>query len=117
MAQIQSGSVAVVNGNNKVIASAGNDWSQAIVNGFFSVVGTGEVLYTIASITDPAHSTSGYWEITLSGNYAGVTNATAAYMIHHDFTVRKNFPILNPGDVNTAQIVARLTQMLDALLP
>jgi hypothetical protein len=116
MAQVQTGSVAVTNESNRVIASAGNDWSGVAVNHWFSVVGSGEVYYVISSVTDPAHSASGKWEITLGANYAGITNLVAPYNIVIDFSPVHHLPIPYPGDTQTAQMIARLVMMLDALV-
>src|SRR6185369_3493678 len=100
--QIQTGSCAVTNGDATVIASAGNDWSQATPNSIFCVPGVGAVLYDIVTVTAPGMSGSGFWEIELTVPWQGDTDAASAYAITKDFTPTWGFPILAPGDVETA---------------
>lgn len=110
--QLQTGTCSVTNGSNRIIASADNDWSQATVGSLFVVPGTAAVWYTIATKTVPGSSLSGRWEVTLSVNYAGTTNAATPYAIHKDFTPT-GFPILTRGDIETALLINRIVTALE----
>ncbi len=103
--QIQSGTASVINGSNNVIAGAGVDWSAATANCLFVV--PGGVLYTIAATVAPGVSMSGFWELNLSVPYEGTTNAATVYAIAKDFMPTWGFAIIDPGDIETAQLINR----------
>lgn len=107
--QIRTGTASVTNGSQTVVASVGNDWTQAAPNCLFSVpaLDGSSVLYTVATTTDPAHSGSGKWELTLSANYAGDTNAAAGYAITKDFSPTLGLALISYGDTDTAILVNR----------
>ncbi len=121
MAQIQTGTASVVNGDETVIASAGNDWSDAqIALSFgtpvlFSVQGDTEVPYQVVTCTPPNLSASGFWELELTSAYLGLTQTAVPYIIHKDFTNNLQLPIISPGDTQTAQLQARMVEILDTL--
>jgi len=75
------GTASVTNGSNIVYAQAGVDWSQALQGSWFTVVGSG-VSYDVAA---PPVLVGNTWHILLAANYAGATNAAAAYAIEKDF--------------------------------
>jgi hypothetical protein len=109
--QIQSGTAAVTLGSAIVVASAGNDWSQAQPNGLFTVPGPGAVWYTIAAVRPPGVNVSGRWEITLAIPWQGTTQAAAGYGIHIDFTPN-GVPLLARGDVEVFLLINRAIQAL-----
>jgi hypothetical protein len=88
------------------------------------VTGTDTFLYcAIASVavsTPPPNIT--YWQqvsgyrITLTAPYAGITNVVAQYSIFKGFTPNYSFPLLVPGDVDAATILARFATQLDDLI-
>lgn len=120
MSQIQTGTASVTLGSTNVIASAGNDWTDAQTARsvgspvFFSVVGNTEVPYQVVSVVDPLHSPSGFWEANLISNYVGATNAAVRYILHKDFTNNLSLPIFSPGDNQTAQLLARAFVAIDS---
>lgn len=113
--QIRTGSADVTNGSATVVASTGNDWTDAQVGSLFSITGTSAtgVLYTVAAITNPASSGSGKWELTLSAPYAGTTATGQPYQITRDFTPLLSLPLIYRGDTDTAALINRAFALLD----
>lgn len=116
MAQIRTGTCTVTNGSANVIASTGNDWSQAAPNSLFSIPATDgtSALYTVATVVAPGVSPSGFWEVNLTANYAGATSAGAAYQITKDFTPGLGLPIVQYGDTDTAILLNKISLLLEA---
>lgn len=116
--QIRTGSCSVTNGESIVIASDGNDWSQAAPNCLFSIpaIDGSSVLYVVATVTTPGLSDSGFWELALTANYAGDTAAAVAYQITKDFTPTLGIPILHYGDTDTAILINRGLLLLEAAI-
>lgn len=98
-----------------MIASAGNDWSQASANCLFSTPGPDSAIYTVATVTAPGASASGRWEIALTAPYAGEDADGIAYQITKDFTAL-GVPILSIGDVDLAILINRANQIIEAQL-
>ena len=59
---------------------------------------------------------SGFWELTVVGTISEATGSSLTYTIQKDFTAVLGLPIFTPGDVQTAQILARAFNILDAQL-
>jgi hypothetical protein len=125
MAQVQDGTVQITNGGNRVIASAGADWSdpEAELAGgksvWFSIIGSSLLYRQISSINPPGtvgNITGDRWEIVIVGVIGDPTSAAAPYIIHWNFTPNAGFPIIDPGDVQTAQILARFVNDLDLIV-
>lgn len=113
---------AVTNGSQRVTAAIGVDWSQAVVNGVFSLdPGLGTALTYVIGVLYAPHasgntSTGGnQWQIDLTGNYLAATNAAIATLIHKDFYANGT-PIWNNGDRNFFAIQNRANAALDALI-
>lgn len=104
------GTVSVTNGLNTVSSQAGADWSQVRRGHWFAVVGSG-IWYTINA--DPV-LTGGVWEITLSANYGGPTNPTAAYAIQTYFAPNGS-PILAVGDSDWMGLLNRWMQATNSI--
>ena len=106
-----TGTVAVTNGSPAVTGS-GTLWvtgpSPIKVGQLFTVAGDG-VFYAVGAI---ASDTS----LTLTANYAGVTNAAAGYTIVQSFTTNYNFPYPDIGDVQTATILKQALNQIDAAM-
>lgn len=109
--QYQTGTVAVTNGNNAVVGT-GTKWltdsNPVVVGDEFVVLGT-NAFYQVASVVDDTH-------LTLTTPYT--TSATAAglaYYIIRDYTTL-GLPVLQRGDVDVANVVARMTRSVDVLL-
>jgi hypothetical protein len=123
MSQIQTGSVSVTTTSATVIADLGNDWSEAkaaLSFGtpvYFSLIGDLEIPRQVYAITDPSLSSSGFWELTLIAPWQGASGTGLAYIIHKDFTINRGLPIFSPQDRQTAQLMARMVQILDTTWP
>ena len=109
------GTCSVTNGSARVIAAANNDWSGISANCLFSVPGTGAVLYIVTATTAPGLSGSGFWELTLSANYAGTTGAGLGYQLTRDFTPNLHMPLVYFGDRDTGNLHNRALAILDEL--
>jgi hypothetical protein len=108
--QIKTGTAAVTNGSNIVIASAGVDWSGVTTMSAFSIDGVrGAPVYGITNV----QLVSGRWHLTLASLYGEIDNAAAAYVIQKDFLtvvidgVSYYLPIYSPGDSQTLEIETR----------
>jgi hypothetical protein len=108
--QIKTGTAAVTNGSNTVIASAGVDWSGVTTMCSFSLDGVrGAPVYGITAIA----FVGGHWQLTLASPYGQTTNAAAAYVIQKDFHTLTvdgedfHVPIYSAGDTQTLEIENR----------
>ena len=54
--------------------------------------------------------------LVLTANYAGLTASGKAYTIARDFTTNLGFPVPNQGDIETAAVVKRAIEEIDAEL-
>jgi hypothetical protein len=121
--QIQTGSVSVTVNNATVVADLGNDWSEAKIAltfgtpVYFSLLGDLEIPRQVYAVTDPTVSASGFWELTLIAPWQGATGTGLAYVIHKDFTPKRGLPIFSPNDRQTAQLMARMVEILDTTWP
>ena len=123
MAQLQAGTVSITNASNRVVASAGTDWT-AVVPGqsLFSLPGTTATLMGILTKTAPGSSLSGNWEITLAAALTLGTLAGQTYLIEKDYVTvtisgtNYYLPTLANTDVQYAQIFTRLVTVLGAAL-
>jgi hypothetical protein len=114
------GTAAVTNSSQVVTAALGSDWSQAVVNGYFSLDVEGAPVYVIGSIRAPGamgNTSSGglQWQIVLTGNYIASTNAAVAVLLQKDFFAH-GVPMFNDGDTNVLMILNRALAKLDALI-
>lgn len=108
MSQYNSGTVAVTNGS-AIFTGASTLFSANVTAGdFFTVVGD-NVFYTVGSVDSDT-------QITLSANYAGVSGTGKAYALTRDFTTNLGFPVPNQGDIETALVVKRAIEEIDAEL-
>lgn len=116
--QIRTGTCSVENGSSIVVASAGNDWSQAGPNSLFSVpnVDGSSVLYTVATVEDPEESESGFWELHLTANYAGTTATGVAYQITKDFSPTLGLSLIAYGDTDTAILINKNLLLVEAAI-
>ena len=67
-------------------------------NGDLFIVSGDNVAYAIATVDSDL-------QITLAANYAGVTNATAAYAITVDFTPNFGLPLPQTGDIGVSALL------------
>jgi hypothetical protein len=117
--QIQQGTCTVTNGDSTVIAGEAVDWTDAQTANlagtpvFFSLIGSLEIPRQVTNVTAPNVSGSGFWELTLTSQWDEDSQVGVPYIIHKDFTLRLQLPILSPGDMQTAQMWARMVQILD----
>lgn len=107
--QIQ-GIASITNGSNVIIAAAGSDWSTVQTGSLLSIIGAGGVPYTISGTT----TVSGIWQATVSVPVTAATNATASVAISTHYSPNLSLPLLDPGDIDTANILSRALTLLDA---
>ena len=107
MAQYKIGTVSVTNGS-PTVEGAGTTFTGGNVTAgdLFTIVGD-NTWYEVASITDAD-------TLVLSANYAGTTNASAAYAISRDFTDRLGLPYPQRGDIETASLIKRAFAQIDS---
>lgn len=104
MAQIIQGTISVTNGNN-VISGSGTNWRQDdIPAGSFIVAGSDEVAYTVSSVNEGAQ------QITITGNYGGITRSGISYTLHID--LYKSLPIYTQNDANTPELMNETTKVV-----
>jgi hypothetical protein len=112
-----NGTMAITNGNARVIASAGVTWvaaQTALVAGDaeLSIVGSSLVPYGIAAVYEPGHAgntTGDRWELVVVGVINEATNAAAAYAISIDWIPLGSSFLWDPqkGDTQTLQFEKR----------
>ena len=108
MAQYKTGSVSVTNGS-QTVTGLGTLWSSEVSSGdIFTVVGE-NAWYEIGSVDSDT-------QITLSASYAGVSASGAAYAITRDFTTNYGWPYPQKGDIETASLIKRAFEDIDAKL-
>lgn len=130
----QPWTVQLAHASNRVISSAGADWSEVTLQSYFGLDAAGAPIYnSIVDIQKPAaatssgypaaaNSASGKWEIFLAVNYAGADNAAAGYFIQKDFQtvsisgVGYAVPVPAPGDTQTVPLWQRSTAQLIAAI-
>lgn len=106
MAQYRTGSANLTNGSALVTGNS-TLWSAEVSTGdIFTVVGQ-NVWYEVASVDSNT-------QITLSAVYAGSTVTSAAYAISRDFTSGLSLPYPQKGDIETASLIKRAFEIIDA---
>src|ERR1700736_3085629 len=121
-----NGTMAITNGQARVIASAGVSWlaaQTALVAGDaeLSIVGSALVPYGIAAVYEPGHAgntTSDRWELTVVGVINEATNAIASYAISIDWIPLGAFFLWDPqkGDTQTLQFEKRNWRFIASLI-
>ena len=91
------------------------DWSLVTTSSWFSLIDS-SLVYQVASTTSPGSSSSGFWELTVVGTISEASGSLLTYTVQKDFTAVLGLPIFTPGDVQTAQILARAFNILDTQL-
>jgi len=108
MAQYKTGSVTVTNGS-QTVTGLGTLWSSEVSSGdIFTVVGE-NAWYEVGSVDSDT-------QITLSASYAGTSASGAAYAITRDFTTNYGWPYPQKGDIETASLIKRAFEDIDAKL-
>ena len=108
MSQYNTGTVTVTNGS-AVVTGVSTLFSANVTAGdFFTVVGD-NAFYTVGAVDSDT-------QLTLSANYAGVSANAKAYTLVNDFTTNLGFPVPNQGDIETALVVKRAIEEIDAEL-
>lgn len=117
--QIQTGTIEVTNGSNSVVFSTTDpdnaDMLLLAVGQLLIVAGT-TIPYVINTVINPADSVSEAWEVTLSTNYAGDTDAAATYSVVTDYSPYYDLPLLNRGDLAAHTLITRALMRIDAIL-
>jgi hypothetical protein len=117
--QIQAGLATVTNGSATVVGNASTDWTEALVAlqygspAYFCLVGVAEVPRQITAVAPPATSASGQWELTLVAPWSDETQENVSYIIHKDFTVNLQLPIVSANDRQVPQLLSRAFEILD----
>lgn len=111
MAQVKS--VCSVVQGSAVVTLAGVDLHARIKARSVFLVDVLLVPYTVAQ---DAVFIGGDTVVTLSGNYAGVTNAAAPGVFAVDFTYPAGIPVLSQGDVGTAAVFTEAMYRIQAIL-
>lgn len=118
--QISVGTVGITNGQARVIASTGTDWTNVSSEGSFLSLSDDPYQYSIQTVTAPGSSVSGKWEVTVSPVITESTNATSAYSIKRgfatngsqDYTPNKGFiPKKNWNIIGAGRGISTLTLM------
>jgi hypothetical protein len=112
MAQIKQ-TCAVTNGAQTVTVAG--DLTARIKQNTIFMVDVELVPYTVA-IDSTYNATTGLTTVTLTGNYQGVTNPTAAGVFAVDFTYPDMIPTIAQGDVGTAAIFTAAMYRIAAIL-
>lgn len=108
MGQYSTGVVDITNGS-ATVSGIGTVWTTNATAGDIFIVQGDAVSYTIASVTNDT-------TLQLTANYAGVTDTSANYTIHIDFTAAKGIPLLAEGDVETSRIFSDAMLLIDTAL-
>ena len=108
MSQYNTGTVAVTNGSATVTGTGTAFTANVTAGDFFTVVGD-NAFYTVGSVDSNT-------QLTLAANYAGLTASGKAYTLARDFTTNLGFPVPNQGDIETALVVKRAIEEIDAEL-
>lgn len=103
-----TGTTAVVTNGSPIVTDTNATFvtDGAAISDGFTVTDSG-VTYDIASVDSET-------QITLSTNYAGISD-TVAYAIFSDFTSPDNIPEMNKGDIETATLLTRIVRKIQDL--
>lgn len=104
--QYRTGTVTTTAASN-VVTGDGTTWqSSGIQPSDVILIGSNPTPFEIASIDSET-------QLTLSANFP-TTVSGALYSIVRDFTANRAYPLINRGDINAADIIARALRMIDA---
>ncbi len=106
MAQYKTGSVTV--SDSATVEGSGTTWTGGNVNpgDIFTVIGD-NAWYEVASVTDAD-------TLVLTSAYAGTPASGVSYTISRDFTTRNGYPYPQKGDIETAALIKRALEQIDA---
>ncbi len=119
--------VSVTHSSNRVIASAGADWSNLLsLVVYFGIdpeyLRTAPLYTSVVDIQKPAaasgpwtNSASGKWELFLAVPYAQATDPIAQYFIHWNFLLNGT-PAWSPGDTQFVPIQNQVHAVVDDLV-
>lgn len=107
MSQYTLGTVAVAAGS-AIVVGTDTVWQGHIATGHLFSISGSPALYQVAGVIDNTH-------LTLTAPWGGETGAGLSYAVTRDFTPRRNFPIINPGDINAAALVNRALAIIDEM--
>lgn len=108
MAQYSLGTVTVTNGSPTVVADVDANWSNVLPGEIFALINS-NIWYEVAVVA----FTGGFWQITLSSNYAGTTGSGKSYALHSSFTPVLSLPYPESGDTMTASIIKRAFLLIE----
>lgn len=109
MPQYGSGTTVSVTNGSSTVTGTGTLFVANVTIGDIFIVNADGVSYVVASITSDT-------VLVLTANYAGTTNAAAAYAITIDFTPNFALPLLKKNDIETHVLVSRALTDIDTLL-
>ena len=104
VATYQTGTVALVNGDETVELTGGVFTGNVNDGGIF--VGPDNVPYAVGSVTDDTH-------LELAAPFAGVSGSGLSYQITNDYTP-KGFPLVREGDARPWGIFSEAMRRIDA---
>lgn len=107
--QYRAGSVTVQTGSN-VVLGEGTEWLTNAPVGAPFTVEKDLVSYQVARVVTDT-------ELRLSAPYEGPGGIDLYYSIHTSFTPKRNYPLLQPGDIEGLLILNRSIQMIDNDMP
>lgn len=111
MTQISTGSVALTF-NNTTVTGTGVDWSSVTTACLFAAAASPDTAYTIVNVNAGGNPPT----LTLGAPYQGLTDASAAYAIHKDFTPNFALPLIDAGDIATRPLLRDIVRICDANL-
>jgi hypothetical protein len=111
MTQISSGSVALTF-NSTTVTGTGVDWSGVTTACLFAAAASPDTAYTIVDVNAGGNPPT----LTLGAPYQGLTDASAAYAIHKDFTPNFALPLIAAGDIATRPLLRDIVRICDANL-
>ncbi|MEE8597796.1 MAG: hypothetical protein V3T09_08320 [bacterium] len=107
MGQYYVGLVDVDN-SSQIVIGVGTLWNNEIKVGDIFGLQDNASYYIVGNVDSDT-------QITLTANYAGITQAGVTYYITRDFTPIYSLPYPTQGDVQTATIVGEMTRKVDSL--
>jgi len=95
---------------SRTVTGRGTQWSNGavIAGNLFNVTGS-DAVYQIESVDSDT-------QITLTRQYAGVTESGATYAITSEFTPKHRIPYLLPGD-DASAVLPAILRRVDAVIP
>lgn len=104
--QIRTGTVTVTN-NSPVILGSGTAWRNVVLPGAMFLVAGDATPYFVAEVTSDSQA-------ILSAPYQGSTASGRNYWFTTSFTPYRNYPLVEPGDIDAALILSRAIAEIDA---